>query len=158
MADPAPPAAAAPIEPRHDELKRLYTYWVAKKGGRLAPARADIDPLEIAPLLPHVTLIDIERAPLRFRYRLVGTEIVNNVGEDFTGRYLDTLLRLTHRDVMAAELARVVESAEPAGNLWDYARHDGRHVRYERLVLPLSSDGVTIDMLLSGMVFDKAYG
>ncbi|MGE5147399.1 MAG: PAS domain-containing protein [Candidatus Eiseniibacteriota bacterium] len=158
MADPKSPPAPPPVEPYHDELKRLYAYWLAKKGTRAAPARADIDPLEIAPLLPHVTLIDVESAPLRFRYRLVGTEIVNNVGEDFTGRYLDTLLRLAQRDLMAAELARVVASGQPAVNLWEYARHDGRHVRYERLVLPLSSDGKTVDMLLSGMVFDKAFG
>lgn len=158
MADPAPPPAPGPIEPHHDELKQLYAYWLAEKGARPAPARADIDPLEIAPLLPYVTLIDVERTPLRFRYRLVGTEIVNSVGEDFTGRYLDTLARLPHRDTLAAELARVVDSTEPALSLWNYVRGDGRHVRYERLVLPLMGDGVTVDMLLSGMVFDKAFG
>jgi hypothetical protein len=157
MAESAPPPAAHSIEPQHDELKRLHAYWLEKKGAQPAPARADIDPLEIAPLLPYVTLIDVERAPLRFRYRLVGTEIVRNVGE-FTGSYLDALTSLPHRDVMAAEFARVVESAAPALSLWEYTRDDGRHVRYERLVLPLMGDGATVDMLLSGMVFDKAYG
>ena len=43
-------------------------------------------------------------------------------------------------------------------SLWDYARADGRQVSYERIVLPLMSDGLAVDMLLSGMVFDKAFG
>ena len=158
MAEPADASAPGAIEPRHDELKRLYAYWLAKKGTRRAPSRADIDPLEIAPLLPHVALVDVERAPLRFRYRLVGTEIVRKVGADFTGRYLDSFTRLSNRDAMAAEFARVVDSAEPTVSFWNYSRADGRHVRYERLVLPLMGDGVTVDMLFSGMVFDVAYG
>jgi hypothetical protein len=148
----------APIEPQHDELRRLHAYWLGKKDMCSAPSRADIDPLEIAPLLPYITLVDVERRPLRFRYRLVGTDIVRHVGDDFTGRYLDTFARISHRDVMAAEFARVVDSVEPAASIWEYTRHDGRHVRYERLVLPLMSDGAIVDMLLGGMVFDVAYG
>jgi hypothetical protein len=158
MAEPEALSLRGAIEPRHDELKRLYAYWLAKKGARPAPGRADIDPLEIAPLLPYVTLVDVERGPLRFRYRLVGTEIVRNVGDDFTGRYLDSFARLSHRDAMAAEFARVVESAQPAISDWEYTRADGRHVRYERLILPLMADGATVDMLFGGMAFDVAYG
>lgn len=158
MAERQPLTGFGPVEPHHDELKKLYAYWLGKKRARPAPSRTDIDPLEIAPLLPYVMLVDVERAPLRFRYRLVGTEIVCNVGDDFTGRYLDTFVRLSHRDVMAAEFARVVESAEPVVSVWEYTRDDGRHVRYERLVLPLVSDGATVDMLFGGIVFDVAYG
>jgi len=40
----------------------------------------------------------------------------------------------------------------------DYTPKDGRFVRYERLALPLSSDGATVDMLFGGIVFDAAYG
>ena len=99
----------------------------------------------------------MERAPLRFRYHLVGTEIVRNVGDDFTGRYLETFVRLSHRDVMTSELARVVELAAPVTSIWEYTREDGRHVRYERLVLPLKGDGATVDMFLCGIAFDKDY-
>ena len=60
------------IEPRNDQLKALLAYWRQKKGDRRAPTRADIDPAEIKRLLPYVGLVDVERSPLRFRYRLVG--------------------------------------------------------------------------------------
>jgi hypothetical protein len=158
MAEPGAHTVYTAIEPRHTELKELYAYWLAKKGGRPAPCRADIDPVELGRLLPYVTLVDVEQAPLRFRYRLVGTEIVRNVGDDFTGRYLDSFVRLSHRDAMAAEFTRVVERAQPSISDWEYSRGDGRHVRYERLILPLMADGATVDMLFGGMAFDVAYG
>ena len=62
-----------------------------KKGDRPTVSRAEIDPGEIKSLLPHVGLVDIERAPLRFRYRLAGTEIVKGYGLEVTGRYLDQI-------------------------------------------------------------------
>jgi hypothetical protein len=158
MADTDSPSPPPVVEPRHPGLAELYAYWRAKKGERPAPRRADLDPVEIAPLLPFVTLVDVERAPLRFRYRLVGTAIVRNVGDDFTGRYLDSLTRLSRRDAMAAEFARVVDSAMPAVSVWDYTRGDGRRLRYERLIMPLMADGATVDMLFGGMAFDVAYG
>jgi hypothetical protein len=158
MADLGAPSLSPAVEPRHRELAELYAYWREKRGERLAPSRADIDPLEIPSLLPFVTLVDVERAPLRFRYRVVGTNIVRNVGDDFTGRYLDSLVRLSRRDAMAAEFSRVVESAVPAVSVWDYTRADGRHLRYERLIMPLITAEAAVDMLFGGMVFDIAYG
>jgi hypothetical protein len=146
------------VNPHHDTLKQLEAYWRAKKGDRRAPARADLDPIEIPALMPHLLLLDVEPASRRLRFRLMGTAVTNGLGRDLTGRYLDELpLNKTQR-AMYAEYKRVVESGEPACSTWEYSRADGRHVRFERLVLPLSSDGETIDMLLGGIVFDTAHG
>jgi len=147
-----------PVTPRHDALKQLAAYWQAKKGGRRAPARADLDPIDIPALMPHLMLVDVEAESRRLRFRLMGTAITNGLGRDLTGRYLDELpLNKTQR-AMYAEYRRVIESGEPACSTWEYTRENGRHVRFERLVLPLSSDGATIDMLLGGIVFDTAHG
>jgi hypothetical protein len=143
---------------RHEPLKKLLAYWLEKKGDRRAPSRADIDPLDIVPLLPHVVMIDVERDPQRFRYRLVGTEIVRQLGRDLTGRYLDELEHNPRVAAIAAEYARVAAWGAPVCATWEYTREDGRHIRYERLALPLSSDGETVDMLFGGTVFDQAHG
>ncbi|HEX7005586.1 MAG TPA: PAS domain-containing protein [Alphaproteobacteria bacterium] len=146
------------LTPRHDVLKALLDYWLEKKGDRRAPSRSDIDPLEIAPLLPFVMLIGVERTPLRFHYRLVGTEIVRNIGDDLTGHYLDEYVRLGRDAPMVRDYARVAAWGPPVCAVWEYTRDDGRHVRYERLALPLSRDGKTVDMLFGGAVFETAYG
>jgi hypothetical protein len=146
------------IEPKHDELKQLLAYWEKKKGDRIAPSRADIDPTEIKGLLPYVGLADVQRDPMRFRFRLVGTEITANYGREVTGRFLDEVDLNQHQHAIGDEYRRVVERCEPVCTTWEITRADGRHISYERLAMPLSSDGKTVDMLLGGIVFDKAYG
>lgn len=151
------------LDPKHEPLRKLLAYWLAKKGDRPAPQRADIDPAEIKSLLPHLGIVDVERAdvdgrPLRFRYRLAGTEIAKAYGFDLTGRYLDELDLNNHQQDITAEYARAAETGEPSCSVFEYTRNDGRHISYERLVLPMSSDGRIIDMLIGGCVFDNAYG
>ena len=55
------------------------------------PRRADIDPIEIPKLLPHVMLV--ENAGGRYRYRLIGTENERAHGINATGCYLDDVLK-----------------------------------------------------------------
>jgi len=71
-------------------VHRLYDYWQAKGGaeGRI-PWRRDIDPLELAEILPNLAIT--EAVDGRWRYRLIGTRIVEFVGRDSTGRYFDEL-------------------------------------------------------------------
>jgi hypothetical protein len=146
------------VTPRHDVLKKLAAYWQSKKGRRRAPARADLDPAEIPTLMPHIMLIDVEAAPRRLRVRLMGTAVVNGLGRDLTGRYLDELTLNEIQRAMFTEYQHVAETGEPACATWEYTRDDGRHVHFERLVLPLSRDSITVDMLLGGIVFDAAHG
>jgi hypothetical protein len=156
MADPG--TASGMIDPQHDVLKRLHGYWLAKRGDRPAPSRADIDPVELAPQLPHVILVDVEHAPLRFRFRLIGTAIVKGFNQDLTGRYFDEIEHMPEQRVLNQHLMAVATWGPPLCAMLDYTHKDGRFVRYERLALPLSSDGTTVDMLFGGIVFDAAYG
>jgi hypothetical protein len=62
----------------------LYRYWDSKRAGRAIPARHDIDPAEMRHLLPHLSLVEATIEG-RFRYRLVGTRVVQDLGRDVTG-------------------------------------------------------------------------
>lgn len=68
-------------------LQQLYVYWDGKRRGRPYPARQDIDPLELGFILGSLILIEIEHHPLRFRYRLFGSEVARQQGFDMTGKY-----------------------------------------------------------------------
>ena len=59
----------------HPLLQRLHAYWDGKRNGRVYPGREVIDPLELRFMLGNLILLDVEPEPLRFRYRLFGTEI-----------------------------------------------------------------------------------
>lgn len=133
--------------PENGAFLELYEYWLRKGVGRAMPARADIDPLDIPQLLANVFLMDvIPGPPQRFRFRLVGTRIAELEGE-MTSKYLDEFVP----NAAGTAMARHYEETT-AGRL--SARHETLHwrkreyINYDVLLLPLSSDGRTVDMLL----------
>lgn len=140
-------AAAAHLAeaPRH---RRLYDYWRARRGDRRAPARADIDPLDLPDLLPGLWLIDVAADPIDFRIRLAGTGLYRIVGRDITGARFRDLFQGPEGAAIFDEYCGVVARWTPhfAVHTVRWANRD--HVRYRRLALPLSSDGVRVDMLL----------
>lgn len=135
---------------QHEALKQLYAYWLAKKGARLAPSRGDIQPAEMKPFLRHVFLLDVIGSPPRFKFRLAGTEVVNRYGEEITGRFLDNIDLDDVTSDIVHEYEKTVRDARPVYGRWRYIKHSGKYLNYERLILPLSSNGRTIDMLLCG--------
>src|SRR5919109_4383974 len=68
----------------------LYQYWNARRGIRPMPTRADIDPAEMRQWLPRLMLVDVGQDAGSFTYRLVGTQIVDLLGVNPTGRLVDT--------------------------------------------------------------------
>ncbi|MDJ0949777.1 MAG: PAS domain-containing protein [Alphaproteobacteria bacterium] len=132
------------------KVAELYGYWSLMRNGRAMPARDDIDPVAISGLLPDVFLVDVERNPMRFRFRLVGTEIVARYGEEITGRALDELDLGGKTADIARKYRGIVERQAPSYGVQEIRKRDGRWLRYERLLLPLSRNGIDVDMALGG--------
>ncbi len=134
-------------------LRQLYDYWLAKKGDRRFPSRAHIDPLDFAYVLGHVSLLDVIRDPLRFRFRVHGTEMVRRAGYDLTGKFLDDLPISDFRRYVCERCEGLVRDGEPL-----LVRHNrplhGRTRQYEALWLPLSDDGENVTMLLCAIIYD----
>ena len=131
----------------------LYHYWDSKRAGRLMPARGDIDPTEIPTLLPFILLIDVINDGADFRYRLVGTDIVRWVGNDLTGRTFTEVLPAGNYASYIAGLVRdAIGQRRPLYSEGGFVV-DGRVDRQvRRLVLPLSADGTTVNMVLCGQI------
>ncbi|MEQ9609641.1 MAG: PAS domain-containing protein [Kiloniellaceae bacterium] len=133
---------------RAEALKFLYNYWQQLARGRLVPSRADIDPACIVAVLPHIGLFDVESNPRRYRIRLMGTRIVSWYGCDLTGRYLDEIDFGTGDGFTFSLLDQVVDRRVPGYMSGEYTKQDGRTIRYERLYMPLSDDGATVNMVI----------
>lgn len=139
---------------RHADLVRLYDYWALRRNGRSFPARADLDPVEFRFAVGNVTLIDVLEAPLRFRFRLVGSLMAQRLGWDLTGRMVDEVPDSEYRERVVQGFRKVVETRRPNTTLYERTV-DGKPRRFEVLRLPLAADGETIDMLLlCPMFFD----
>lgn len=133
------------------KMHDLYRYWEGKRRGRAMPARADIDPLELRQQLANLILVDVAGAPPQFRIRLAGTDIVSRYGAELTGKALDDI-------DLGSDLAAIKEQYEATvfKQTPTYCRHyieTKKHklLRYERLLMPLSADGSTVNMLLGGI-------
>lgn len=134
-------------------LAELYIYWRTKRGDRFAPSRADIDPVEMPRLLPHLMLIDVIDGGARFRYRLAGTEIESRFGCSMVGRYIDEMMRGRYADYLHDLYRELVSSRRPLYSESAYGSDDDSPLQARRLMLPLSSDGAGVDMVLAGQLF-----
>lgn len=131
-------------------LRQLYAYWRSKSAGGRLPSRADISPADIPQLLPYIFLIDVERDPQRFRFRLIGTQICQWAGRDVTGLYIDDPLYGDRGIRLGKQYAEVAARGLPLYTEQPAQRPERDYVFYDRLVLPLAQDGRTVDMLLCG--------
>jgi hypothetical protein len=151
--DQAVPAFRATLEdPR---LRRFYDYWRSKCDGDRLPGRRDIDPLDLPDLLPLITILDIVAAGdgARFRFRLVGTANVAVAGREYTGSFIEDVFEPEDAARMTASCRAIVERREPHYWVNLAAVRGNPPVRYARLMVPLASDGVSVDMLMGLFLF-----
>lgn len=136
------------------ELHGLYDYWCARcKDGRL-PGRAAIDPIDLPFVLADLLLVDVLREPVRFRYRLIGTNIVQPPRMDMSGRFVDEHPDAEFRRQALSVYTQVATTGRPLSVRHD-AVMDGRVRRHQTLLLPLAADGATVDMVLGAMRYQR---
>jgi hypothetical protein len=114
------------------------------------PARRDFTPELLRPWLGHLALIDVSRNPLRLRYRLVGTRIVENLKFDATGKYLDDFVIDPINNPMTCGLYRCLTTTEV---VFEVVRPKyNRFFAFDcsRLSLPLSAGEAEVTMILMG--------
>jgi len=127
----------------------MLAYWEDRRAGRDAPGRVDIDPLDFPPsLLPHIVLIDVEREPLDFRYRLAGTAADHIHGMSLTGvRVLDlrpeSIAKLLH-----ADLLRMARDPVPQFVRHTFTNRLSETRRFRALRLPLCDETGRLAMVL----------
>ena len=125
----------------------MLKYWESKvQGGRL-PRPSDIDPVEIPKLLASVVICDLEDAPFRVRFRLVGTLQVLVAGAELTGRYVDQMNwkegPFVHRIFKHAR-----DTAAPVFGYYHWTFRDGTPGASEFGLFPMSADGRVVTRVL----------
>ncbi|ABS63754.1 protein of unknown function DUF1457 [Parvibaculum lavamentivorans DS-1] len=135
----------------HDvRLERLYAYWLKKKGDLVAPMRRDLDPAEIKPFLPILNLLDVRREPLGFQHRLVGTEIVDRVGRDATGQWVDEGLYGDGASRIFDGLRLIVDEVRPFRRLSRLDWHTRNWLGMEAVEMPLIDETGAVIKILRG--------
>jgi hypothetical protein len=133
-------------------LRRFFQYYLEKRGDRLFPARSDLDPVDFSYALGDITLVEVRHNPLNFSFRLDGSRHVERFGFDLTGRSLDEFPYPEMRQAIFDSYKDVIDHRE-SRRYFRELESGSRWFRYETLLLPLSSDGETIDMIVSAISF-----
>jgi hypothetical protein len=146
---PAPPGS---IDGRNARLGRLHAYWAGKCAGRPMPSRGDIDPLEMREWLGNLLLAEFFGDVEHYRVRVDGTNLIGS-GMDRTGKGPETLTSGEERYLIQAQYKYVLDASQPAYFETEFTNSEGRFLREQKLLLPLSTDGVTVNMVLAGIYY-----
>jgi len=122
------------------EQRLLYDHWSKLAGAEAMPSRRSIRPHDFPRLLPNVSLIAIERAPRRYRYRLAGTRLRDIFDREVTGLYLDQIDWGSHAEYWRSAHDRVAETGRPAQGVVRGLRVVKNHLVQFWLRLPLETD------------------
>jgi hypothetical protein len=136
------------IADSNPEVRAVFEYWRSKAGGRRMPSRSDIDPVELKPFLPRITLVDVVSDRRHLVYRLTGTREVEARGTDPTGKPVgDAFFGPSYSEVVR-RYDYVIEYQSPYYFRGGFEFGD-RYVDNEEIIfLPLSDNGERVNMIM----------
>jgi hypothetical protein len=134
------------------QLRSLSELWQTKCNGDFLPSRADFADDDLRPWFGNLLLVDVVNDEHRFRFRLMGTSLVDAASRELTGKFFDEADISGYEPDVLEDYAEVLSTRVPVCKTRRYNPVPGTfmdHWRiYERLLLPLANDGRTVDKIL----------
>lgn len=135
------------------KLRRLYDYWCARCPEGAPPSRRDIDPLDIPDLLPNLFLLDVVGDAEDFVFRLAGSLVEDAFSMPLRGRSIAEIQKAAGTPIPVVQHIEVARGGGPRYREGSVLVAGREHWRTQRLLLPLSSDGRIVDVLIGGAIF-----
>jgi hypothetical protein len=136
--------------PGFQDIVRL---WQGKCGDRPAPALADFDFYDFVGWHGKIIINDVSYDPFDYRFRLVGVDVADRLGADYTGRYYSELVADGINPIEDFEFyemtSRQMLISRVSGDLsWTDRRYTGATF----VEFPLSDNGKMATHLLAAMI------
>jgi hypothetical protein len=133
---------------RSPNLRAVIAHWAQARGAQTMPSWEQLRPARIVHQLPLIWAYRYDQESETFAGRLAGDKICQIFGKNIRGRSLDEIFPPDVVGWTQRLYSRVVQ--EPAlyrstGHVFSHLRRGGVG---ERIILPLSSDGITGDGIL----------
>jgi hypothetical protein len=134
-------------------LARLQRYWEElRRGDNAIPFSDDVIPSALPDLSSNLILMNVFVNPLRFRFSLVGQQILAKLDPNIISRFADEFELHHPLDFFIAQASVTVEARAPTFYRCEAVNERGRHnPAYSRLVLPTWGNG-RVDMLVGAIV------
>lgn len=140
---------------KHDYARVLLDYWHEARGLAAMPPLSAIDPTRLPrACLPYISVLDVEQAPLRLRSRLAGSALVDQLGVNQTGHYLDEYPGMT---AQIERMAWCVREQRPYLVEDELTFGPNDYKRYQVLVLPFGDPGCGVQRLVGVFCFMEGF-
>jgi hypothetical protein len=139
-------------------LLGVYATWLALPEFPALPPLASIDRAEMARIWPNLVVVE-RTLDRRLRYRAAGPEVVDRLGRDIAGLFLDEIMTGSSLSVLIAlyDLTAAARAAVYSRTSLTTPTRAGEMVVH-RLMLPLSNDRQRVDLILAAQTFETAPG
>ena len=123
-------------------IDEIVAYWRSFYHDSVLPDRQETDPIEFPRHLSGISLLDVERNPWRFRFRLLSDDLVDHHGANLIGRWMDDVFPHFLGTRTELDLIATAESQAPV-----YRRgkplmtYEKAFVEIERIPLPFCNSG-----------------
>lgn len=140
------------LNPLHDDLLRFWRRL--PRDGAVIPLRSSFDPLDVPKHLSSLILAEVLEPDIRFR--LVGTDMVEAWGSDFTGKRLSEIMSGEYHAFIHGLFSACIESCAPVVSRSRFQWDRGRTVDTVRLMLPFAetAQSNSVAFVLVCQVFD----
>jgi hypothetical protein len=133
------------LDPRHPDLRKLHAFWLGYCGDGTVALASEIDPGDLRPWIGNLVIMDVIEGD-NFVYSYYGDAFEKAFGETMVGKSIE-LLPADQRALLQGEYDAVRRERLPKLRRYT-ADFGGRTATWERLVLPLTSDGTAVDKLM----------
>lgn len=115
----------------------------------MVPQRSQINPAEIAGILPWLLVLEVSRfgTSAEYRYRLAGTGCTEIFGVDYTGRSLGDHLTPEGTEIRRREFEQILQQGEPIVSTTNLPIKGKDFIRVHRGVYPVRASGEQADQI-----------
>lgn len=142
----------------HRDLEWLHDYWRGLPSDTGLPARSQVNLDEIGHLEKVIVLVEVIGSavddPASYRFRFVGADLNVFSRAPLAGMLLRDLPDPEAIALLLERYAETTRLKKPISRAGERTL-DGIDYRFEYLSLPLSDDGETVDMILSGVTHKR---
>jgi hypothetical protein len=144
------PAIERPPEIGVDERRmhvRAYNYWVSLLRGNAYPAIGDVDPNSLDDFGPHSVLLDFTHSQDDPEIAYVGAALRE---ECALGAGVTRISQVPPRSLLSRltdHYLQIIANCAPIGFEAEFVSQRGLNTMYRGILMPLSSDGATIDFI-----------
>lgn len=141
------------LDPRQKDLYDAWCRLASARGG--IPLRQDFDPVDYPRALSTLVLAEV-MPDSSICYRLVGTDMVNAWGSDFTGKHLHEVMQGDYHDFIRSLFDDCIAQKVPLYSHSRFRWDRGRSLDTRRIMLPYARNEAAdrVGYVLISQVFD----